>query len=100
MTVATDRAYTAALIKAQGIVPETTALLGRWRPGLPTAALADEALAGGLLGRSTELRTKDLVAAFARRYLVADGCIPRRRRHRQLDDHIHAAHLPDRSRRW
>lgn len=72
MTVATDRAYTAALIKAQGIVPETTALLGRWRPGLPTAALADEALAGGLLGRSTELRTKDLVAAFARRYLVAD----------------------------
>ena len=73
MTQTDDRPYTAALIKGQGLVPETTALLAQWRPGVPVATLAAEALGGGLLGRSTETRTRDIVAAFARRYLVDDA---------------------------
>lgn len=72
-----DRTYTAALIKGQGLVPETSTLLAQWQPGVPVATLASEARDGGLLGRSTEARTRDIVAAFARRYLV-DGARPAR----------------------
>lgn len=72
MTETADRTYTAALIKGQGLVPETTALLALWSPRVPVATLAAEARDEGVLGRSTEARTRDIVAAFARRYLVSD----------------------------
>lgn len=77
MTEATDHTYTAALIRGQGLVPETTALLAHWSPGTPPAELAADVLTEGLLGRSTERRTRDLVSAFAKRYL-AEGERPAR----------------------
>lgn len=72
----TDRKYTTALAKGQGIINETLALLGIWRPEMTRKELADRAVGEGILGRATAKRVRDLVfEAFTPRYLI-DGARP------------------------
>ncbi len=67
----TNRKYTTALAKGQGIIEETLALLSIWEPGMTPKQLADRAVKEGVLGRATAKRVRDLVfEAFAPRYLV------------------------------
>jgi len=67
----TNRKYTTALAKGQGIIEETLALLGIWEPGMTPKQLADRAVKEGVLGRATAKRVRDLVIeAFVPRYLV------------------------------
>ena len=72
----TDRKYTTALGKGQGIIDETLALLNIWEQGMTAKQLADRAVEEGVLSRATAKRARDLVfEAFAPRYLI-DGARP------------------------
>ena len=69
-----SRRYTTELSKGQGAVSETLTLLRIWQPGMPAKTFAQGIVEAGVLGRSTAVRTRDLVQrVFARRYLVDDG---------------------------
>jgi hypothetical protein len=66
--------YTTELSKGQGAVAETLSLLQVWESGMVPEVLAQKILNEGVLGRSTAVRTRDLVQrVFVRRYFVDDG---------------------------
>lgn len=67
----TPYAYTTELSKGQGAVSETVTLLRLWEPGMEPAELSRRVLEARILGKSTEVRSRDLVQrVFVRRYLV------------------------------
>ena len=69
-----ERDYTTELSKGQGAITETLTLLEYWEPGIGTAELTDRVMEAGGLGRSSAVRTRDLITrVFARRYLADDG---------------------------
>ncbi|BDC48934.1 hypothetical protein F183_A12500 [Bryobacterales bacterium F-183] len=71
MTSSTPATYTTELSKGQGAVEETLNLLQVWEPGMTAESLAERVVREGSLGRSTAVRTRDLVQrVFVRRYLV------------------------------
>jgi len=70
----TDRIYTTELSKGQGALTETLTLLEYWDPGVSVDTLTERVMKEGGLGRSTAVRTRDLITrVFARRYLADDG---------------------------
>lgn len=72
----TQKKYTTALSKAQGMIEETFALFSVWEPEMSTKQLASKAIAEGILSKATAKRVRDMVLEqFAPRYL-ADGAQP------------------------
>lgn len=66
-----ERDYTTELSKGQGAITETLTLLEYWEPGMRTDELTERVMEAGGLGRSSAVRTRDLITrVFARRYLV------------------------------
>jgi hypothetical protein len=69
-----ERDYTTELSKGQGAITETLTLLEHWEPGMGTNDLTEQVMEAGALGRSSAVRTRDLITrVFARRYLSDDG---------------------------
>jgi hypothetical protein len=69
-----ERDYTTELSKGQGAITETLTLLEYWEPGMGTDELTERVMEAGALGRSSAVRTRDLITrVFARRYLADDG---------------------------
>ncbi|MGZ5443327.1 MAG: BrxA family protein [Thermoanaerobaculia bacterium] len=68
--------YTTQLQAGQGLVDETRALLGLWRPGMSTQELYQSALSSGRFPKITARRLRNIVVeCFAPRYL-ADSSTP------------------------
>jgi hypothetical protein len=66
--------YNTNLSKAQGLVPETIAILSLWEPGMPSAVLLEKVRDTGILGKATATRMRDIVTrGFVQRYLSGDG---------------------------
>jgi hypothetical protein len=66
--------YNTNLSKAQGLVPETMAVLSLWEPGMSSAELLERVKATGILGKATATRMRDIVIrGFAQRYLCNQG---------------------------
>ena len=69
----TSYRYTTELSKGQGAISETVTLLRFWETGMGPDELASRVLEARILGKATEVRSRDLVRrVFARRYLVDD----------------------------
>lgn len=67
----TSYRYTTELSKGQGAVSETVTLLRLWETGMEPDELASRALEARVLGKATEVRSRDLVRrVFVRRYFV------------------------------
>ena len=66
--------YNTNLSKAQGLVPETIAVLSLWEPGMSATDLLERVNSTGILGKATATRMRDIVMrGFAQRYLCNQG---------------------------
>lgn len=67
----TERVYTTALAKGQGLIPETLSLLEIWEPGMGSSQLVSSALERGILAKATAHRVRGIITeGFSPRYLV------------------------------
>jgi hypothetical protein len=67
----TERKYTTALSKGQGLIPETLSLLQIWKPGMTSSQLVSSALDTGILAKATAHRVRGVITeGFGPRYLV------------------------------
>ena len=69
-----QRNYTTALAKGQGLISETIAMVSAWEPGMKRSEFLSHVLESGVLPRATALRVKDLVnRVFYNRFLSDPG---------------------------
>ncbi len=65
--------YTAKIIKAGALLPDTKTLLAHWNPQISTTENLQLMRSQNLLGKDSRSRVEDVLAIFRQRYLVEDA---------------------------